>query len=114
MTWHVIRVRSKDAQKQLVRTSLTNQRAYIFLWLFLITDVKQKLNKERLFYSIVEVGQQDIVIVIRILLVQKYIYVNLLSSSASTSKNANLILNLSLSPPSMTSVQSESEGYALG
>ena len=28
MTWHVIRVRSKDAQKQLARTSLNEQNNY--------------------------------------------------------------------------------------
>ena len=31
MTWHVIRVRSKDAQKQLARTSLREYNTFLFL-----------------------------------------------------------------------------------
>ena len=53
MTWHVIRVRSKDAQKQLARTSLT-----IRLWAWDFYKVIVDEAKGRINYCLIEIESE--------------------------------------------------------
>ena len=49
MTWHMIRVRSKDAQKQLARTSLNEY--------FVLKDVRAKIFLSIEFFYIFTAGR---------------------------------------------------------